>query len=748
MQVRAEGGGNIRVTPAVYVALLAAVATLALWLRFPFPEPGWQHVDERAFILQPLAFFSGDLNPHFFNYPTLQLYLASAIYWLYHALFSSASIESFVAYRYFVDASDLIFISRVVTTLMAVGTVIAAASLGRRLYGEAGGLIAALTLAVIPLHVRFSHLAATDVPAALWTTLAVLWAVRIVEEQRPRDLLIAGVFVGLAASTKYPGVFCVVPVAVAAWQGPNRMGRCLRAGAAALALTSPFLWLSPLEAWQDISAMGVEHLAGDNHRPNGGPLLHLVEHTLRYGLGFGVLLTVLIAVGWRPRSMTRAETILCAGIAGLALLPAVASSGFMRYAIPLAPVLAVLAARPLVRLPLPRWGLGAWLLVVLAVPAYASWQSRTMLSGPDTRLEALGWLEARHADGYRLIQASGSGGAPGFLTPEVILARETYFLRSYSDEQLRQAYAELARRSDFPPLAVRGLSEDAIVAAPDSASGSGILCLIDHPILVDEENRYEELSRWPLDWVDFRAGRLARGVFDPVDWLLLPVDGFSYMRATGPNVRLATVGLPLAAPVPDTRSYFALRGAVMDAKRAVGEDRYAEAQALYDHIFSSPFVMAELLTKILLVELYTGAGMAHFQQGEPGLALTLWQRSLEMRPNDAIALTNVGTALTALKRYDEALAHMERAASLSAWNADLLYNLGTLYLRLSRFTEGAKVLERAVALRPEADGFSNLGWACLRLGRRDDAARSLRSALALDPDHEQARRGLDELNRR
>ena len=134
VRVRIQGGGD-SISFTIYVGLVVAIGALAFWLRFPMPEPSWQHVDERAFILQPLAFFSGDLNPHFFNYPTLQLYLASAVYWLYHGLVSE-TIESFVAYRYFVDASDLIFIARCMTTLMAVATVVAAASLGRRLYGS------------------------------------------------------------------------------------------------------------------------------------------------------------------------------------------------------------------------------------------------------------------------------------------------------------------------------------------------------------------------------------------------------------------------------------------------------------------------------------------------------------------------------------------------------------------------------------------------------------------------------------
>ena len=63
--------------------LWGAILLVALWLRWPLPEPGWQHVDEQALVLYPLGFWSGDLNPHFFNYPAFHLYLLSALYYLY-----------------------------------------------------------------------------------------------------------------------------------------------------------------------------------------------------------------------------------------------------------------------------------------------------------------------------------------------------------------------------------------------------------------------------------------------------------------------------------------------------------------------------------------------------------------------------------------------------------------------------------------------------------------------------------------
>ena len=57
---------------------IALITLAALWLRWPYPEPAWTHIDIRAFTSSPLGFGSADLNPHFFKYPTLQFYLTAA----------------------------------------------------------------------------------------------------------------------------------------------------------------------------------------------------------------------------------------------------------------------------------------------------------------------------------------------------------------------------------------------------------------------------------------------------------------------------------------------------------------------------------------------------------------------------------------------------------------------------------------------------------------------------------------------
>jgi len=264
---------------------------LALWVRWPVPSMAWTHIEEKAFVNHPLGFFSGDLNPHFFNYPTLQLYLATVAY-LGYWLTTGEELLDFVAWRTFVDASDILLLARGLTTLMAIATVAVTASLGRRLYGQVWGLAAGLIIALVLLHVRFSHLDATDVPSALWSSFAVLWAVRSLDRSSVRNLLVAATFFGMSAATKYPGALAgtAVLAAISVEFGGSRLRvLALTVGCAALtfAATTPYVWLDIGKAAADVGDMAREHVLSSQHYSQVAGLRHLVSHNLWHGLGSG-----------------------------------------------------------------------------------------------------------------------------------------------------------------------------------------------------------------------------------------------------------------------------------------------------------------------------------------------------------------------------------------------------------------------------------------------------------------------------
>ena len=119
-----------------------------------------------------------------------------------------------------------------------------------------------------------------------------------------------------------------------------------------------------------------------------GSALPVLRVNLRYGFGLFSLLVGCVALvcPWRWR---RDELVLLAATIVFSTLVLAASSVFMHYCLPLAPLWSLLLWRLLHHLDSRRlWQLGC-VLLLLAEPARASLQQRRLLAGPDTRSQAI-----------------------------------------------------------------------------------------------------------------------------------------------------------------------------------------------------------------------------------------------------------------------------------------------------------------------------------------------------------------------
>jgi 4-amino-4-deoxy-L-arabinose transferase-like glycosyltransferase len=131
--------------------------------------------------------------------------------------------------------------------LCGVGSVLVLHDTVRRTLGYRAALLAALMLALTPVTVLMSRF---DNPDALLVLLLVCaaWAtVRAIETGRTRQLLLAGVLVGLAFNTKMLQAYLVLPALAVAYlyAGPGRVRRrlvqLLGAGAATLAVSAAWV---------------------------------------------------------------------------------------------------------------------------------------------------------------------------------------------------------------------------------------------------------------------------------------------------------------------------------------------------------------------------------------------------------------------------------------------------------------------------------------------------------------------------
>ena len=756
--------------------LLGLILLLALYLRWPWPEPGWEHIDERHFLMRPLGFWSGDLNPHYFMYPTLHMYLLSILFYLYYLLFQNLPLEQFVAYQYFVDGDDLLAIARGCNTVMSVGVVAVSAYLARRLYGWLGGLLAASILAVMLLSVRFAHLANTDNPSTLWISLALVWALRLKEEGHLLAYLVAGVFVGLAGATKYPAALVAVPVTVAAlMRMPSLLqGRLWMAGGAAMltfCLTSPFVLLDPVQAWEDFSLMGRLHLLTEEAAADEPSGLYHLRHNLRYGLGVAGLLAFFASLVVRPRAWRRDEMVVVAAFITFFGLLVSAESVFMRYALPLAPILAVLMVRSVIQLRRSRLLLWVAMAVLLAEPLYASVRTRGLLSAEDTREQAIRWVAEHAPSAVRLVNLPPSFGDVQVLTPGYVYIRQKVFVVSYGVEGLMRALAWLSQQDDLPPLYL-SLSPKAVqgdlVDSESADKRQAVLLHYQHPIYPSgtEESEYTPQLMGLSDWdAEFSPGPIEDAVFDWVDWHFVPIGGFGDSERTGPKIRVGRLPATEMATIK-TSDFFRVLHDLLSGSMATQHMEWERAIGIYNGILETSVPVDKALSADYLFDLYFNMALAHQSLHRFEVAANYWSKSIETRPDDVRAHNNLAAAHYNLSHVDQAIRMWEQVVeldpnfagaydnigkarynrgefqyALEVWQqtAELRpdypkinYNIGNAYYRLGDWSRASSAYERATALKPnDPDIYNNMAQAYIKLGNRELAIRALEKAVEL-----------------
>nr|WP_237182534.1 tetratricopeptide repeat protein [Roseomonas marmotae] len=126
-------------------------------------------------------------------------------------------------------------------------------------------------------------------------------------------------------------------------------------------------------------------------------------------------------------------------------------------------------------------------------------------------------------------------------------------------------------------------------------------------------------------------------------------------------------------------------------------------------------------------------GLTRFQQEDYAGAVAAIRRAVALRP-EAEYYRNLGMALRAAGRLEEALAAYGQAARLRPESPETQFNLGNLLAAMDRPAEAAEAFRAALRLRPDhAAGWQNLGAALLATGQNAAATESLRTALRQQP---------------
>jgi len=330
----------------------------------------------------------GDLNPHFFNYPSLCVYATTAIYFVMSAFGLTAQGPPQPGAWPLVR--DIIIAGRVFSALCGAGCAVCVWGMARQVGLKRGAILAGLLMALCPGLVQHSHFATVDVPATffvsacLWATLAAYNA----EQSGSKLWLVAGVLAGLATGAKYSAGIVIVAPLVALYLAykdgrekyiARRVLSIIALAALMFFVSTPYALLSPREFWGDHSkqkGFAYELLfhpregSGDLFQGTGLGWVYHLTFNLPFVLTWPLLLAGLIGAAF-ARKERRHLPLLAFALVYFLIIGA-SNVRFMRYTFLLIPPLLVWASLAASRLPKPQ-------LWACALGVFALWGTKDVL---------------------------------------------------------------------------------------------------------------------------------------------------------------------------------------------------------------------------------------------------------------------------------------------------------------------------------------------------------------------------------
>lgn len=201
----------------IFIVLLGlALRFFGIGHSFPFIF----HPDESTIVRSALG-VRFNPNPGHFDWPHLYIYLNYFLFMVF------AKVRDFLV---LVDAKDffnsvfplvwnddLIFylLTRSFSAILGALTAIPIYLSTKNLFNEKTGLLAALAFVITPFHVWHSHYSLADVPMTFMMAWAMYYSTELLFRPNTKKYILAGLFVGLAATTKYNGAFAAVFVIAA-----------------------------------------------------------------------------------------------------------------------------------------------------------------------------------------------------------------------------------------------------------------------------------------------------------------------------------------------------------------------------------------------------------------------------------------------------------------------------------------------------------------------------------------------------
>ncbi|MDP8236100.1 MAG: glycosyltransferase family 39 protein [Candidatus Erginobacter occultus] len=428
--------GKTKSAGLILAGLVVLSLVLNLW-GITYGLPNRYYPDEGRIVNNALAFGLGDLNPHYFNYPALSMYLLFVLYIFYFitgqlaGLFASATDFQLL---FFSNPSSFYLLGRGANALVGTASVFLLYKLGRETFHNRKiGLLAGVLLATLPYFVYYSHFIVTDILQMFFVLASYIFIIRILRTGKLKNYFWAGALAGLGTATKYSPIVLIVPIALAhiLYLSANRdkfsFSRLFwfpLLAAVCLILFfligSPFNFLdyrSFYESLQFRMLLGSEHTFGT---ADPTQTAWLIYPRLIFFHSFSVFNRLdpigFVFVGgmiWAAVRRRKEDLLICLYPLLVYLMMGSWSFGSNRYSLPLIPFFALWGARAAVEAGetlrkktnrewlrrLAAGGINGFIALVLILSLANSALGNRRLTSPDTRTLARKWIEAKISPG-------------------------------------------------------------------------------------------------------------------------------------------------------------------------------------------------------------------------------------------------------------------------------------------------------------------------------------------------------------
>ncbi len=332
----------------ILLIILATNFALNVWgIEWGLPER-W-HPDEvldKAEMMYDLQ----EINHNYYTYGALPFYQVEVL-----AIAPAKLGQAVFGWHDFEVRSIDTMLARLLSAVMGTGIVAATYGIGKILFGRRSGLISAGLLGLTMGLVNLSHFATVDISSLFWFTLASFFSVRAWRGGTTNSYAGAGICSGLAAAVRFVGGISIIVLLAAHWCRKKRERRhdrlVLGVGSSLIALLAANFPMVVLPCYFAIGYIKDFFFNGSRNAEGAAAWLPLVGDYINATgwpmalLSLGGLVYALWLLGkkrWRKPLL-----LLGAMVLPYYLIIGRMHVSHLRYALPLAPFLLLLAGKML-----------------------------------------------------------------------------------------------------------------------------------------------------------------------------------------------------------------------------------------------------------------------------------------------------------------------------------------------------------------------------------------------------------------